>query len=132
MRLACVAWAARLCSWRVCAEKVIKFDRSDGTGPSLDRELARSRYCRVFELQQSELQCIAAATGVIQMAQQKRTFDCANCGATVVVEIGAYLGGPFAYDDYAKCKNCGREYSNQAEIGKLVAVKRALQRENTA
>jgi hypothetical protein len=34
--------------------------------------------------------------------------------------------GPLAYDDYGKCKNCSREYTDQIEIHKLVAIKRAL------
>ena len=33
---------------------------------------------------------------------------------------------PLRNDDYAKCKNCAREYTDQAEINKLVAAKRAL------
>jgi transcription elongation factor Elf1 len=60
------------------------------------------------------------------MDKQERTFDCTNCGASVIVEFGTYVGGPLAYDDYAKCKNCGREYTDQAEIDNLVAAKRAL------
>ena len=42
----------------------------------------------------------------------------------VTVEFGDYVGGPLAYDDYTKCKNCGKEYTNQAEIGQLVTAKR--------
>jgi transcription elongation factor Elf1 len=64
------------------------------------------------------------------MGKQERTFDCANCGATVIVEFGTYVGGPLAYDDYAKCKNCDQEYTDQAEIDKLVATKRALNKKN--
>ena len=62
------------------------------------------------------------------MAKQERTFDCANCGVTVIVEFGTYVGGPLAYDDYAKCENCGKEYADQAEIDSLVATKRALRK----
>jgi DNA-directed RNA polymerase subunit RPC12/RpoP len=58
------------------------------------------------------------------MIQEERTFDCANCGATVTVELGNYVGGPLAYDYYGKCKNCGKEYTNDAEIGKLVTARR--------
>jgi transcription elongation factor Elf1 len=65
------------------------------------------------------------------MDKQERTFDCTNCGASVIVEFGTYLGGPLAYDDYAKCKNCGREYTDQAEIDNLVAAKRALTKKHT-
>ena len=58
------------------------------------------------------------------MIKEERTLDCTNCGAKVTVEFGDYVGGPLAYDDYAKCENCGKEYANQAEIGKLVTARR--------
>jgi DNA replicative helicase MCM subunit Mcm2 (Cdc46/Mcm family) len=57
------------------------------------------------------------------MIEEERTLDCANCGATVTVEFGDYVGGPLAYDYYAKCKNCGKEYTNHAEISKLVTAR---------
>ena len=59
------------------------------------------------------------------MESRERQFECANCGTVVLVEFGAYLGGPLAYDDFAKCPACGKEYSDQAEIARLVAVRRA-------
>ena len=65
------------------------------------------------------------------MSKQGRTFDCTNHEATVVVEFGTYIGGsPLAYDDYAKCENCGQEYTDQAEMDNLVATKRALTKKN--
>lgn len=63
------------------------------------------------------------------MFGRERTFDCTYCGTSVIVEFGAYVGGPLAYDDYAKCTNCGKEYARQGEIDKLVAAKRALKKE---
>jgi len=65
------------------------------------------------------------------VGKQELTFDCVNCETTVVVEFGTYRGGPFAYDDYAKCNNCGREYTNQIEIDNLVRAKRALTKKNS-
>jgi DNA replicative helicase MCM subunit Mcm2 (Cdc46/Mcm family) len=58
------------------------------------------------------------------MIEEERTFDCANCGGTVTVEFGNYVGGPLAYDNYGKCKNCGKEYTDHAEVGKRVMAKR--------
>jgi DNA-directed RNA polymerase subunit M/transcription elongation factor TFIIS len=60
------------------------------------------------------------------MVKGDRTFDCKNCGASIIVEFGTYTGGPLAYDDYAKCRNCGKEYKDSAEIDQLVTAKRAL------
>jgi hypothetical protein len=58
----------------------------------------------------------------------ERTFACKNCGLVVIVEFGAYTGGPLAYDDYAKCKNCGLEYTNQSELSELLRARRVLNR----
>ena len=69
------------------------------------------------------------------MNSQERQLECTSCGATVLVEFGTYSGGPLAYDDFAKCPACGKEYSDQAEIARLVAVRRArdkLQQVDTA
>jgi hypothetical protein len=60
------------------------------------------------------------------MVKRDRTFDCGNCGATVIVDFGTYTGGPLAYEDYAKCRNCGKEYNDSAEIEQLVTAKRTL------
>jgi hypothetical protein len=60
------------------------------------------------------------------MARLEQTFDCKNCGATVIVEFGTYTGGPLAYDNSAKCSNCRKEYNDPAEIDRLVSAKRAL------
>jgi hypothetical protein len=60
------------------------------------------------------------------MARPEQTFDCKNCGATVIVEFGTYTGGPLAYDYYAKCGNCRQEYDDPPEIERLMSAKRAL------
>jgi transcription elongation factor Elf1 len=59
-----------------------------------------------------------------QVIEQERMFECASCGHIVVVEFGKDVGGPkaLAYDDYAKCKHCGEEYTNQAQIDDLVTA----------
>jgi predicted RNA-binding Zn-ribbon protein involved in translation (DUF1610 family) len=54
-----------------------------------------------------------------------RQFDCTQCGGTVAVELGVYFGGPLAYDHFAKCPTCGKEYSDQTEISRLVSARRA-------
>jgi hypothetical protein len=66
------------------------------------------------------------------MARVDEPFDCKNCGATVIVEFGAYTGGPLAYDYYAKCSTCCEEYNDSAEIERLVSAKRALNRRSAA
>jgi DNA-directed RNA polymerase subunit M/transcription elongation factor TFIIS len=58
------------------------------------------------------------------MIEEERTLDCTNCGTTVTVEFGDYVGGPLAYDSFAKCKNCGKEYTDHAEISRLVTSRR--------
>jgi len=59
------------------------------------------------------------------MELRERQFDCTNYGTTVLVEFGVYPGGPLAYDHFAKCLTCGKEYSDQAEIARLVAARSA-------
>jgi predicted RNA-binding Zn-ribbon protein involved in translation (DUF1610 family) len=78
-----------------------------------------------LEGKQDRRKLIRRAPAVIPMKSRERQFGCTNCGTTVLVEFGAYSGGPLAYDDFAKCPSCGKEYSDQAEIARLVAARRA-------
>ena len=55
-----------------------------------------------------------------QWSDENGSLSGTNCGATVLVEFGAYSGGPLAYDDFAKCPACGKRIfgRRQAMSGK--------------